>query len=186
MDTETIRGLLTCKPFNAPSVNQIQCFLVIDKGNYTKIARSTPDKGGQYYTILTAEKTNYSDANGNVSYNVDIEPANAPAPQLPQVGVTHTHQPPRNAQQNAVDRPVARSEAPAAMDSAQQHIMRTANLYCMCLQVASTTIRDFAQRKGLELSVEDIRQIATHLNMNAAGHGYIAHMPDSEQQKNRI
>jgi len=194
MTTNIVRGLHTCKPHNAPSVGQIKSFMLLpmnvgtDK-EWTKIKNEAVDKGGQYFRVVSAEKTTYSDQNGNISFNLVIEPANAPAPTAGYPYPGAGGHPPQNhpAHQNGFpaspERPVDRSEPSGPQDSAQQHIMRAANLYSVCLGVAATTVRDVAQKKGFEFSPEDIRQVATTLFLNAASHGYIAHMGDKEKKE---
>lgn len=190
MDTEIISGLHTCKPKNAPSVGQVKAFICEDRGNYIKLRNPDNKKGevGAFYRVTSAEKTNYSDAHGNISFNLDLEPAEAPAPQqtAPPANGTRVH----NASPAAAapSGPGTGWPAPGGnreqkqYDSVDQHLMRSANLYVLCLGVASTVIRDAAQRKGLELSIEDQRQIATTLFIQAKDNGYISHMSDKEQK----
>jgi|GEM_PF-6251433 len=73
-------GLLTVKPGNEPEVGQT-IYLTAEQrtgksGNpYTKLTRNTEEYGGSPYTVLKAEKTDFTDSHGNVSFNVEAEPA---------------------------------------------------------------------------------------------------------------
>lgn len=189
MDTVIIEGLHVCKPGNAPSVNQIKTFLVTEEtsqrtGNqWTKIRSAAVDKGGRHYRIVSVRPTGTTDSHGNVSFNLELEEAQAPA--QPQPLPPHPNQqyvPSQNAQPANANGSPAAPAAPPAYDTVEQHIMRSANLYNVCLSVAATVIRDCAQRKGLEFAPEDIRQIATTLYIQAKDNGYVAHMGDKEPQ----
>lgn len=175
-----INGLHSCKPQNTPMVGQIKSFLVTPEtsqrtGNqWTKITNKKPEEGGQWYSILTVAKTNRpADQHGNISFNLDIEPSDPPVQQ----------QAPQNAPQSSGNGPVTRPNPSASTDTVEQHIMRSVNLYGACFRVAATAMRDLGQRLNLELSVEDYRQIATTLYIDAKSAGYIAHMPDQENKK---
>ena len=181
MDTEIIEGLHVCKPGNAPSINQIKTFLVTEEtsqrtGNqWTKIRSAAPDKGGRHYRIVGVRPTGTTDSHGNISFNLELEEV-----QAPQVLPSQTMPIPQQIAPQSGNGVPAAPAPPQAMDTVEQYIMRSANLYGACLGVASTTIRDIAQRKGLELSSEDIRQIATTLFIQAKDQGYVAHMSDKE------
>lgn len=184
MDTVIIEGLHVCKPGNAPSVNQIKTFLVTEEtsqrtGNqWTKIRSAAVDKGGRHYRIMSVRPTGTTDSHGNVSFNLELEEAQAPAqPQAPPQPTAGQQGPPSN----GMGSPAAPA-APPAYDTVEQHVMRSANLYNVCLSIAATVIRDCAQRKGLEFAPEDIRQIATTLYIQAKDNGYVAHMGDKEPQ----
>lgn len=75
-----ITGLHVCKPQNQPYPGDVKTFVVIDnpatadKKGWTKIKSTPANMGGTPYEILSVEKTNYSDAHGNVSFNLEIEP----------------------------------------------------------------------------------------------------------------
>jgi len=166
-------GLHTCKPGNVPKAGEIKCFSLEDRGDWTKIRNSVPDKGGGYYRILSAEKTNYEDKHGNISFNLELEPAEAPAPAVPQSqpitanGAPTTEAPTRN-------------YPPPVTDTAEQFIMRSANLYNICITIADSVVRDKFIRRNWELKPEDLRQIATTLFLHAKDHGYVSTMPDKE------
>src|SRR5215471_6625080 len=182
-----IRGLHICKPGNSPTVGQIKSFLLIETpsrsgdGTWTKIRSAPPDKGGAYYTIRSVEATGYEDDHGNVSFNLELEPANQPYQQA--------QQQPQQAQQQRFNGPgyqpqprSQQTQPQKPQDMPEQFLTRCANLYCSALQVTATMVRDFAQRKGLEFAPEDLRQIATTLFLHAKDHGYVQFMSDKEKK----
>ena len=79
--TETINGLHSCKPGNEPQVGQIKTFVIehhAAKGGkkpWIKIKSAGEKFGGEPYRILSAEPTGYTDDYGNISFNIEIEPA---------------------------------------------------------------------------------------------------------------
>jgi hypothetical protein len=87
----TISGLLTVKPANTPKVGDVRCYTVENRvaqsGNsWNKIKGSTPDNGGQSYKVISVTPTGRTDKYGNISLNIEVEPANgaqtAPHPQI--------------------------------------------------------------------------------------------------------
>jgi hypothetical protein len=188
MTTTSIRGLHTCKAHNTPRVGQVKNFLLITnnqgmENEWVKIKNEAPDKGGTPFRIMTVERTNWVDQSGrgNISFNLEIEPATvAPPGQQPNGG----QQIPQNAPQTSAAPPQQAFSPVPAQDSAGQHIMRSANLWCQSFEVAATVVRDFIQRKGYEPSMEDIRTIAYTLYADAKQMGYVAHMSDRELKKN--
>jgi hypothetical protein len=192
MDIEIISGLHTCKPGNTPSVNQIKTFLVTEEtsqrtGNrWIKIRSAAPDKGGQHYKVLSIRPTGTSDAHGNVSFNLEIEKAEAPpvpqqtAPVAPYANATapvqplHAYQPPPQPPQ------------PKAFDTVQQHVTRAANLYNLCFETVDTIIRDKMRARNIDLHAHPawFQAITTTLFIQAKDQGYIAHMSDREQKPN--
>lgn len=183
MDTVIVSGLHTCKPQNSPSVGQVKAFIAEDRGNWTKLRNPDRKKGeiGAFYRVLKADQTNYKDDHGNISFNLELEETEAPAQQAPPPQ-QHVAPPPQGYPPANGNGTPAALPAPRAMDTVEQHVMRSANLYNVCLSVAATVIRDCGQRKGLEFAPEDIRQIATTLYIQAKDNGYIAHMGDKEPQ----
>src|SRR5438128_673468 len=74
-------GLHACKPGNEPVVGQVKTFAVQQmtarSGKpYTKIKSANAENGGQPYKILKAAPTGHTDSYGNISFNLEIEPAN--------------------------------------------------------------------------------------------------------------
>ncbi len=78
MHTETISGLLSVKPGNEPQQGETRTFAIEHRTSkngkpWIKIKNAGPDYGGQPYRILQAEKTDFVDQHGNLSFNVEIE-----------------------------------------------------------------------------------------------------------------
>jgi hypothetical protein len=74
-----LSGLLVCKPDNAPSIGSIESLsyqrLAGQSGkSYLRFKRDSAQYGGHPFRILTAEKTDYSDQHGNVSFNISVSP----------------------------------------------------------------------------------------------------------------
>lgn len=190
MDTEIVSGLHTCKPGNTPSVNQIKTFLVTEEtsqrtGNqWIKIRSAAPDKGGQHYKVLSVRPTGTSDAHGNVSFNLEIEKAEAPPVPLQTVSVA----PYANdwAPVQRPNLPAAPIPQPKAFDTVTQHVTRAANLYNLCFETVDTIIRDKMRARNIDLHAHPawFQAITTTLFIQAKDQGYIAHMSDREQKPN--
>ncbi len=80
--TETLNGLLTQKPGRDPQQGEIKLFTIEHrKGKsgkpYIKIKNSTAEMGGQPYRVLSAEKTDFVDQHGNISFSVEVEATTA-------------------------------------------------------------------------------------------------------------
>ncbi len=80
---ETLNGLLTQKPGRDPQQGEIKLFTVEHrKGKsgkpYIKIKNATAEMGGQPYRILSAEKTDFVDQHGNISFSVEVEASSSP------------------------------------------------------------------------------------------------------------
>ncbi len=78
--TETINGLLSVKPGNEPQEGETRTFAIEHRTSkngkaWIKIKNAGPDFGGTPYRILAAEKTDFVDQHGNLSFNVEIEAA---------------------------------------------------------------------------------------------------------------
>ena len=190
MDTEIVSGLHTCKPGNTPSVNQIKTFLVTEEtsqrtGNqWIKIRSAAPDKGGQHYKVLSVRPTGTSDAHGNVSFNLEIEKAEAPPPPQQTAPVApYTNATVPVARPNL---PAAPIPQPKAFDTVTQHVTRAANLYNLCIEVADTVIRDKMRARNIDLHEQMawFQSIAATLFIEAKSRGYIEHMSDREQKPN--
>jgi hypothetical protein len=96
----TISGLLTVKPANTPKVGDVRCYMVENRvaqsGNtWNKIKGSTPDNGGQSYKVLSVTPTGRTDKYGNISLNIEVEPANGAQPLGPSTSL-----PPRQQRQS--------------------------------------------------------------------------------------
>ncbi len=78
-----MNGLHSCKPENTPTVGQVKSFVVIqmpatrEKKAWTKIKSAGAEQGGTPFKITAVKPTGFTDSHGNVSFNLDIEPAGA-------------------------------------------------------------------------------------------------------------
>ncbi len=82
MDTTTINGLHSCKPGNDPIVGQVKLFVIqhmtSKKGKpYIKIKSANEENGGTPHRILVADKTDFVDQHGNISFNMEVEATTA-------------------------------------------------------------------------------------------------------------
>jgi hypothetical protein len=80
-----MNGLHSCKPGNEPTVGETKHFTIeqrVGKSGkpWTKIKAAAPDAGGQSYRVKSVKPTDYTDQHGNVSMNLEIEPANGVIP----------------------------------------------------------------------------------------------------------
>lgn len=79
--TETISGLHSCKPGNEPVQGETKTFVIEQhpakngKKAWTKIKSAGAKFGGEPYRIISAEPTGFTDDYGNISFNLEIEPA---------------------------------------------------------------------------------------------------------------
>jgi hypothetical protein len=83
-----MNGLHSCKPGNEPVIGQVKTFMVEQRTGksgkaYTKITSKAADQGGQPYKILSAKPTGHTDSYGNVSFNIEVEPANGAGSVIP-------------------------------------------------------------------------------------------------------
>ena len=128
-DTEIIEGLHTCKPINTPHPDDIKTFLVTNEtsqrtGNqWTKIVGKPPDQGGRPYKVISVKPTGRKDNYGNVSYNLEISPTDAPP----------THQNPRQSVFPA-------QQCIPSQGTPRQFLMRECNLYCLAIDAFNATI----------------------------------------------
>jgi hypothetical protein len=79
----TIRGLHSCQKKNTPYIGDVKTFLIEERvgqsgKKWIKIKSAPADQGGRPYEVMSVAATDYSDAHGNVSFNLEIEPQNAP------------------------------------------------------------------------------------------------------------
>jgi hypothetical protein len=110
----TVKGLITQKADTpAPVAGQTRPYVwseIVGRSGkaYTKIKFDTQQ--GQPCKIISAQKTDYADQYGNISYSIEIEPGSLPA---------------ASSQQNGT-----------LSDSWRQHLMRAANLLAKCHEAA--------------------------------------------------
>jgi hypothetical protein len=154
--TETINGLHSCKPGNDPVVGQVKLFVIEHrKGKsgkpYIKIRSANADNGGTPHRILNAEKTDFVDQHGNVSYNLEIEQSSSPSTvQNLRATMQQGEGTPPPFKPDSEDRSEWRENAPQSPPHAQQgedgvtearkHLMRCCNLYNLCIAAADKAI----------------------------------------------
>ncbi len=160
--TETINGLHSCKPGNDPVVGQIKLFVIENrKGKsgkpYIKIRSANAENGGTPHRILNAEKTDFVDQHGNISFNIEVEASSSqPDPvggmfkssvknsafQQTKAAMQQGEYPP----DERYDTPEQAVNAPQSLVRAQQgedgvmatrkHLMQTSNLMVLCIKAA--------------------------------------------------
>jgi hypothetical protein len=148
-----ISGLLTQKKTSPPpKVGEVKRFTVEARpkksgvGTWNKLINAK-DSQGAFYEVFAVEATDYEDDYGNVSYSLGVElipTATSPVP-------TPTQGP----------APVFRT----GQDSVRQHLMRSANLYCMCVNAVTAVIMPHL---GSEMSDEDFRSAVHTLFIEAS------------------
>ncbi len=80
MSTQTISGLHTCKKGNEPKAGDVKTFVIEHKTGksgkpYIKIKSAGADYGGTPHRIVSASQTDFVDAHGNLSFNLEVEAA---------------------------------------------------------------------------------------------------------------
>ncbi len=158
--TETLNGLLTQKPGRYPQQGEIKLFTIEHrKGKsgkpYIKIKNSTAENGGQPYRILSAEKTDFVDQHGNISFSVEVEAttaqptafANARAtmqqgePEVKTYDLTPTPTGPvyKRVPETPVNEPessVHTQQGEDGVTATRKHLMQTSNLMVLCIKAA--------------------------------------------------
>ncbi len=167
--TETINGLHSCKPGNDPVVGQIKSFVVqhmtSKKGKpYLKIKSANAENGGSPHRIISAEKTDFMDQHGNISFNLEIEATGAEpdwtdtphgeessAFQQTKAAMRAEDWPdeddPHHVASSAlkavaasIQAPPARSNGGDGVTEARKHLMKAANLYNLCIAAVDKAI----------------------------------------------
>lgn len=141
MTTETINGLHSCKPGNEPQIGQIKSFVVQHMTSkngkpYLKIKSANAENGGTPHRILQAEPTGFTDSYGNVSFNIEIEPAVKGGEVYKSSNVAVDEQPTMPPQRHV-------SEVTLKSDGVQEtreHLMQSANLYNLCVQAVDKAV----------------------------------------------
>jgi hypothetical protein len=165
--TQQINGLLVQKQERPPpEVGEIRFFSYEErqsaKGNvYVKIFNQSSDEYGEAYRILKVHKTDHTDKFGNVSYSINIEPVNSQAEQtasggsgklgwccqdeqggdatvkrqrlIPQGNAAQTVQPASAAQPSRT--------SDEGVIEAKRHIMKSVNLYNLCVEAVDKSIK---------------------------------------------
>ncbi len=134
--TETINGLHSCKPGNDPVVGQVKSFVVqhmtSKKGKpYLKIKSVNAENGGTPYKIVSAEKTDFMDQHGNISFNLEIEAQAESEPDWTDA---------QRGAQNAPQSPPARLSGEDGVTATRKHLMQSANLLVLCIRATEKAI----------------------------------------------
>ncbi len=148
-DTSTINGLHSCKPGNDPVVGQVKLFVIENrKGKsgkpYIKIRSANAENGGTPHRILGAEKTDFVDQHGNVSYNLEIEQSSSPPTAFANARATMQqgeHPDDRIIREQPVNEPQSPPHVQQGEDGvteARKRLCQVANLYALCLRCANS------------------------------------------------
>jgi hypothetical protein len=78
-----ISGLHSCTVGNTPYVGDVKLFVIeqrIGKSGkpWTKITNASADMGGRPHEVMSVTKTDYTDAHGHISFNMEIQPVTIP------------------------------------------------------------------------------------------------------------
>lgn len=149
---EVICGLHSCKPENKPIVGETKTFVVEHKPArngkkpWIKIRSAGPDYGGEPYRILSAEPTGFTDTHGNISFNIEIEPAqnlsgeSSDACSGSTTGASHAAPAQKRfgavAGENikSVREASAPSQSSNGVEEARKHLMQSANLMLLAIK----------------------------------------------------
>jgi hypothetical protein len=131
----TYNGLLKQRPTSpAPRVGEQRYFSWQERtgkrGNpYTHVKNEQAEYGGQLCEIISSEQTDYKDAHGNLSFNVEFTPLNGRGVQPATAASTEgpNVSPPAN--------PVGNG-----LDETRRHLMQVANLYNLCVKAVNITV----------------------------------------------
>ncbi len=151
MTTETINGLHSCKPGNDPVVGQIKLFVIENrKGKsgkpYIKIRSANAENGGTPHRILGAEKTDFVDQHGNISFNLEVEASSSPPSTVQNLRATMQqgeHPDDRIIREQPVNTPQSPVRAQQGEDgvtATRKHLMQACNLYALCIGAVEKVI----------------------------------------------
>jgi hypothetical protein len=171
--TETINGLLTQRPERPPEAGQIKCFTVENRVSaagkpWIKVKNATPDKGGRDYRILNVQPTDFTDAHGNVSFNIELEQVNGQQLQ-PATSTLPTHQ-------NLVQDPV---------DACNRHLFRACQAMMLCLDTASSIGEIWESKHKQQLTPDQFQAITSTLFINLDKSGLINQLPSAPIEKEK-
>lgn len=205
MDTTTINGLHSCKPGNDPVIGQVKLFVIENrKGKsgkpYIKIRSANAENGGTPHRILNAEKTDFVDPHGNLSFNLEVEATTAQpsAFQHARTAMSETrrgeqqgdpdhgqrHHPRGDDEQdwpeapeNHAQSPPPRSNGNGGVSEARKHLMQSVNLLNLCIDAVNKAIApnvpEIAQTSEFFQA-----QVAT-LFIEASRAGFVDKMPNT-------
>ncbi len=159
MDTTTVNGLHSCKPGNDPIIGQVKLFVIEQrKGKsgkpYIKIRSANEENGGTPHRILAAQKTDFVDQHGNISFNLEVEESTSPPTAFQKVKAKmsepeqgeYLHEPDSDwpdAQQGAKNEPEpspAHQNGHEGVTATRKHLMQSANLLVLCIRAAEKAV----------------------------------------------
>lgn len=137
--TETINGLHSCKPNHQPIEGDIKTFVVEQRQGksgkpYLKIKSEKEEYGGRPFKIISAKKTDFVDAHGNLSFNLELEPAAQQGESVADImdGVRPEH-----------TKNVKGDDRFAMVDDineTRRHLMKSANLLVLCIAAVEKAV----------------------------------------------
>ncbi len=150
MDTTTINGLHSCIPGNDPVIGQVKLFVIEHrKGKsgkpYIKIRSANAENGGTPHRILNAEKTDFVDQHGNISFNLEVEESTSQPSTVQNLRATMQQGEIRDQGEHFRDEIEPESSVHAqqgedGVTEARKHLMRCCNLYNLCIAAADKAI----------------------------------------------
>jgi hypothetical protein len=160
--TETINGLHSCKPENAPQIGAIKTLIVENRTGksgkaYLKIKSASAEMGGQPYRIVSAEKTDYVDIYGNISFNLEIESQNGQ-------------------QAGAVNPTIAGQDSADGVLDTRKHLMQAVNLLRLCVRAVNSGLAPHTPE--IAQTAEFFQAQVATLFIEASRSGYVSKMPD--------
>lgn len=125
---------------------------------YIKIKNESKEYGGKLCTVIDAEKTDFVDSHGNVSFNVGFEPKDTD-----EIPMSHD----------------AKGAPLAGVDEAKKHLTQAANLYNLCADKVNEVIQP-----NIEGMTPDLYQAAVGtLFIEASRAGFVTMMPETPLKK---
>lgn len=172
-----MNGLHSCKPGNEPQVGQVKNFVVISnpanggKKAWTKIKSASADQGGKPYKITSVKPTGFTDSYGNVSFNLDLEPANGSSDPS-----SHQPHPAASALGRGISKPPSSNvgkegywDRKEAADIAKQPRIERQHAQEMAIR--------YCALKGTTLTTEELRTLIDWFQRD------VGHVPDSAKQE---
>jgi len=165
---DVLSGLLTQKPGRDPEPGQIKCYLVEKRTSangtdWLKVKNSTPDKGGSNYRIVAVQPTDFTDAHGNISFSIQLEPAQTVAPMTPQ----------------SMPMLAAASQTPApdSTETCKQHLERAGQAMVMVMKEAIKVATEWEAIAKSPLPPEHLQALCASLFINLDRSGMIDQLP---------
>ncbi len=173
--TETLNGLLSVKPGNEPHVGEVRNLSWEHRTSksgkpWIKIKNAGPDFGGTPYRILVAEKTDFVDQHGNLSFRVEIEATQSKSMELgTPSAIAGLSTPPPERPATASGSPAKSSNGGEGVNETRKHLMQSANLYNLVLDAVEKVIEPHARKTWAEgLGGEMFRTTVSSLFIEAS------------------